>query len=222
MTSSLAKNLLTPVQIGRLTLRHRIVMPALSRLRAQPGSGIPSDLMLEYYSQRASGGGLIVTEATAIAPSARGYYHAPGLYTKEQEAGWSRVTNAVHAKGGYMFAQLWHAGRTTHSAITGTEPVTASVDPAYAAASHVLVDTPEGFLPPSSHRTLGKAEIAGVLTQYGEAALHANLLATSERELLGQWRVKNRVRPEGVNNCCFVSLLHGHPQCGFSRSVLES
>jgi N-ethylmaleimide reductase len=72
-----------------------------------------------------------------------------------------------------MFAQLWHAGRTTHSAITGTEPVTASVDPAYAAASHVLVDTPEGFLPPSPHRALDKAEIADVLTQYAEAALHA-------------------------------------------------
>jgi N-ethylmaleimide reductase len=173
MTSLLEKKLLTPVQIGWLTLSHRVVMPAMSRLRAQPGSGIPSDLMLEYYRQRASDGGFIVTEATAIAASARGYYHAPGLYTKEQEAGWSRVTDAVHAKGGYMFAQLWHAGRTTRSAITGTEPVTASVDPAYAAASHVLVDTPEGFLPPSPHRALDKAEIADVLTQYAEAALHA-------------------------------------------------
>jgi N-ethylmaleimide reductase len=173
MTSPLDKKLLTPVQIGRLTLSHRIVMPALSRLRAQPGSGIPSDLMLEYYNQRASSGGLIVTEATAIAPGARGYCHAPGLYTKEQEAGWSRITDAVHAKGGYMFAQLWHAGRTTHIAITGTEPVTASVDPAYAAASHVLVDTPNGFLPPSVHRQLEAAEITGVLTQYREAALHA-------------------------------------------------
>jgi 2,4-dienoyl-CoA reductase-like NADH-dependent reductase (Old Yellow Enzyme family) len=85
MTSPLGKEV-APVQIGRLTLSHRIVMPALSRLRAQPGSGIPSDLMLEYYSQRASEGGLIVTEAAAIAPSARGYYHAPGLHTKEQEA----------------------------------------------------------------------------------------------------------------------------------------
>src|SRR5262249_24798456 len=138
MSSNTEKKLFTPVQIGPITLKHRVVMPAMSRLRAQPGSGIPSDLMLEYYSQRASGGGLIVTEATAIAASARGYYHAPGLYTKEQEAGLSRITDAVHAKGGYMFAQLWHAGRTTHSAITGTEPVTASVDPVYAGASHVL------------------------------------------------------------------------------------
>src|SRR6202035_4997960 len=97
----------------------------------------------EYYSQRASDGGLIFTEATAVAASGRGYRGAPGIYSDEQVAGWKRITGAVHAKGGYMFAQLWHAGRTTHVAVTGTEPVTASVDPAYAAAAHVLVDTPE-------------------------------------------------------------------------------
>ena len=184
MTSLLEKKLLTPVQIGWLTLSHRVVMPAMSRLRAQPGSGIPSDLMLEYYSQRASDGGLIVTEATAIAASARGYYHAPGLYTNEQEAGWSRVTDAVHAKGGYMFAQLWHAGRTTHIAMTGTEPVTASVDPTYGAASHILVDTPDGFLQPSPHRALDTAEIADVLTQYAEAALHAKKAGFDGVELM--------------------------------------
>src|SRR5580693_714223 len=159
------KKLFTPVQIGPITLKHRVVMPPMSRLRAQWPSGIPSDLQLEYYSQRASDGGLILTEATAISTSGRGYRGAPALYSDEQVVGWSRITDAVHAKGGYMFAQLWHAGRTTHIAITGTEPVTASVDPAYAAASHVLVDTPDGFLPPSVHRALETAEIAGVLTQ---------------------------------------------------------
>ena len=95
--------------------------------------------MVEYYSQRASGGELIVTEATAIAPSARGYYHAPGLCTKEQEAGIEASRMRFTPEGGYMFAQaFWHAGRTTHVAITGTEPVTASVDPAYAARHHMF------------------------------------------------------------------------------------
>ena len=65
------KKLFTPVQIGPFTLKHRVVMPPMSRLRAQPGSGIPSDLQREYYTQRASDGGLIITEATAIAASAR-------------------------------------------------------------------------------------------------------------------------------------------------------
>ena len=114
--------LFTPVQVGAITLKHRIVMPPLSRLRAEWPSGVPSDLMLEYYSQRASDGGLIFTEATAVAASGRGYRGAPGIYSDEQVAGWKRIMGAVHAKGGYMFAQLWHAGRTTHVAVTGDYP----------------------------------------------------------------------------------------------------
>lgn len=124
-------------------------MPALSRLRAEWPSGVPSKLMLEYYSQRASDGGLILTEATAISPSARGYRGAPGIYSDEQVKGWERVTNTVHAKGGYMFVQLWHAGRTTHVAVTGEEPVTASVDPNYWADPSIRVVTPDGFSQPS-------------------------------------------------------------------------
>src|SRR3979411_480720 len=166
MVKGVQKKLFTPAQIGRITLNHRVVMPPMSRLRAQPGTGIPSDLMLEYYSQRASDGGLILTEATAIAASARGYYHAPGLYTDEHVAGWKRITAAVHAKGAYMFTQLWHAGRTTHISITGSQPVTASVDPSYWADKSIVGDTPDGFPPTSPHRALETAEIAGVLEQY--------------------------------------------------------
>jgi len=120
--TNVQKKLFTPVQIGPITLKHRVVMPPMSRLRAQPGTGIPSDLQLEYYTQRASDGGLIVTEATAIAASARGYYHAPGLYADDHVAAWKRITDAVHAKGAYFFTQLWHAGRTTHVSITGSLP----------------------------------------------------------------------------------------------------
>ncbi len=129
-------------------------MPPLSRLRAEWPSGVPSDLMREYYSQRASDGGLIFTEATAVAASGRGYRGAPGIYSDEQVAGWKRITGAVHAKGGYMFAQLWHAGRTTHVAVTGEAPVIASVDPTYWADQSILVVTPDGFSQPSPHRAL--------------------------------------------------------------------
>ena len=176
--------LFSPVQLGALRLKHRIVMPPLSRLRAQPGSGIPSDLMLEYYSQRASDGGLVLTEATAIAPSARGYYHAPGLYADDHVAGWKRITNAVHAKGGYMFAQLWHAGRTTHIGITGAQPVTASVDPTYWADPNIVVDTPDGFLQTSPHRALETGEIAGILEQYRAAARKAKQAGFDGVELM--------------------------------------
>ena len=165
--------LFTPVQVGAITLKHRIVMPPLSRLRAEWPSGVPSDLMLEYYSQRGSDGGLIFTEATAVAASGRGYRGAPGIYSDEQVAGWKRITGAVHAKGGYMFAQLWHAGRTTHVAVTGEAPVTASVDPTYWADPSILVVTPDGFSQPSPHRALETVEIADIIEQYRAAALNA-------------------------------------------------
>ena len=176
--------LFTPVQIGAITLKHRVVMPPLSRLRAQWPSGVPSDLNLEYYSQRASDGGLIFTEATAISPTGRGYRGAPGIYSDEQVSGWKRVTDAVHAKGGRMFVQLWHAGRTTHIATTGEEPVTASVDPTYWADPEMLVVTPDGFSQPSPHRALETAEIAGVIEQYRAAAVNAKRAGFDGVELM--------------------------------------
>jgi N-ethylmaleimide reductase len=141
-------------------------------------------LNLEYYSQRASQGGLILTEATAVSASARGYRGAPGIYNEGQVAGWKRITDAVHAKGGYMFVQLWHAGRTTHVAVTGEQPVTASVDLAYWADPSILVVTPDGFKQPSPHRALETAEIANIVTQYRAAALHAKAAGFDGVELM--------------------------------------
>src|ERR1700709_2112636 len=111
--------LLSPSQVGAVALGHRVVMAPLTRSRSsQPGDG-PGELMRTYYGQRASEGGLIIGEATSISPSARGWYGAPGLYSDAQVAGWKTVTDAVHAKGGRMFAQLWHTGRTSHVDVTG-------------------------------------------------------------------------------------------------------
>ena len=108
-----ANKLFTLVQVGPMELKHRVVMAPLTRSRSvQPGS-IPGDLMLEYYSQRASDGGLIVSEGTSISIAGGGWFGAPGLYSDEQVAGWKRITNAVHAKRGYMFSQLWHTGRAS-------------------------------------------------------------------------------------------------------------
>jgi len=184
MATHARNHLFTPVQVGAVTLKHRVVMPPMSRLRAERPSGVPSDLMLEYYSQRASDGGLIFTEATAVSPSGRGYIGAPGLYSDEQAAGWKRITAAVHAKGGRMFAQLWHAGRTTHIAITGEVPVTASVDPAYWADPNIFVVTTDGFSEPSPHRALETAEIATITEQYRAAAVNAKRAGFDGVELM--------------------------------------
>src|SRR5882724_710442 len=88
--------------------------------------------MVRYYSDRASDGGLIIGEATNISLTSRGWLGAPGLYTDQQVEGWKNVVSGVHLKGGYMVAQLWHNGRSSHVAMTGgAAPVSASVDPAY-------------------------------------------------------------------------------------------
>jgi N-ethylmaleimide reductase len=111
--------LFTPVQLGRIALKHRVVMAPLTRSRSVQPNSIPGQLMKEYYEQRASEGGLIISEATNISLTSRGWLGAPGLYTDEQVAGWKRLVSAVHAKGGQMFAQLWHTGRSSHTAMTG-------------------------------------------------------------------------------------------------------
>jgi N-ethylmaleimide reductase len=180
MVTHARNKLFTPVQVGAITLKHRVVMPPLSRLRAEWPSGVPSDL----NSQRASDGGLIFTEATAVSSTGRGYRGASGIYSDEQVAGWKRITDAVHAKGGHMFVQLWHAGRTTHIATTGEKPVTASVDPTYWADPEMLVVTPDGFSQPSPHRALKTAEIAGVIEQYRAAAVNAQQAGFDGVELM--------------------------------------
>src|SRR5258706_11858561 len=111
--------LFSPISIGAVNVAHRIVMAPLTRSRADLPNDVPNDLMVEYYSQRASEGGLIIGEASTISMSARGWLGAPGLYSRKQVEGWRRITAAVHAKGGVMFAQLWHTGRSSHISVTG-------------------------------------------------------------------------------------------------------
>jgi len=173
MSKPLPTTLFTPVQLGAVTLKHRVVMPALSRLRAHWPTAIPSELMLKHYSQRASDGGLIITESTAIASEGRAYHTAPGIWNDDQVVGWKQITDAVHAKGGFMFIQLGHAGRATSESLSGIQPVSASVDPSFMENQSVVVTTPEGLVPPSLHRALDTAGIAGIVEQYRAAAKNA-------------------------------------------------
>lgn len=106
--------LFSTLRVGAHQLRHRIVMAPLTRMRAwQPGN-IPNEMNARYYAQRASAGGLLVTEATQISQRGRGYPGTPGIHSPEQVAGWRLVTEAVHDKGGLIFLQLWHVGRISH------------------------------------------------------------------------------------------------------------
>jgi 2,4-dienoyl-CoA reductase-like NADH-dependent reductase (Old Yellow Enzyme family) len=107
--------LFDPITIGDLTLKNRVIMAPLTRARAIGGGRVPNALMAKYYEQRASAG-LILSEATAVTPQGVGYADTPGLWSDEQVEGWKQVTAAVHAKGGVIFAQLWHVGRISDPA----------------------------------------------------------------------------------------------------------
>jgi N-ethylmaleimide reductase len=175
MKTSSAEKLFTPIQVGPMELKHRIVMSPLTRSRSvQPGD-IPGDLMREYYTQRASDGGLIISEATTISITARGWYGAPGMYSDGQVAGWRKIVDAVHAKGGRMFSQLWHTGRSSHVGMTnGVSPVAPSVVPEYyGPKTTAIASTPAGWFKPSPHRELDIAEIPGIVADYRKAAERA-------------------------------------------------
>jgi N-ethylmaleimide reductase len=174
MSTTHSLKLFTPVELGPMKLKHRVVMAPLTRSRSIQPNSIPGDLMLEYYTQRASDGGFILGEATNITQASRGWLGAPGLYSDDQVEGWKKIVEAVHRKGGHMFAQLWHAGRSSHLTMSGGEtPVSASVNPEYWQNPNVLVSTPEGWVQPSPHRALSIPEIVTIVEDYRRAAQRA-------------------------------------------------
>ena len=161
-------DLFSPSTFNGLTLRNRIVMSPLTRTRAD-GDGNPGPLQATYYAQRASAG-LLITEATAVAPEGRGGDFIPGLWDDRQIAPWKLTTDAVHAKGGLIFVQLWHAGRLSHSSLDpqGRAPVAPSVmrQPGKVFAKGGFVDYDEA-------RALTLDEIASLIDQYRQAARRA-------------------------------------------------
>jgi N-ethylmaleimide reductase len=174
MKTSKEQALFRPLQIGAVSLKHRVVMAPLTRSRSIQPNSVPGDLMADYYEQRASDGGLIIGEATNISLTSRGWLGSPGLYLDEHVQGWKKVVGGVHSKGGLMFAQLWHTGRASHITMTGgATPVTASVNPAYWENPAQVVSTPDGWIQPSPHRALEVNELAAIVEDYRAAAKRA-------------------------------------------------
>lgn len=164
-------NLFTPINIGRLTLSHRVLMAPLTRMRATVPGNFANKMMAKYYAQRASDGGLIIAEASPISPQAHGAPCLPGIHSPKQIEGWKLVTDAVHAKGGKIYLQLWHMGRLSHSSHQpdGGTPVAPS---AIAADFDVLTADFEKT-PAPTPRALETEEIPGLVEQYAQAARNA-------------------------------------------------
>lgn len=167
-------SLFQPFQLGDMRLPHRIVMAPLTRSRAgQPGN-VPTELNAAYYAQRGSAA-LIISEATQISPEGQGYAWTPGIYSEEQVAGWRRVVDAVHGKGGRMFLQLWHVGRISHPSLQkhGALPVAPSAVKPEGQAFIEGADGKGAFAPMVTPRALETTEVARVVSDFAAAARNA-------------------------------------------------
>jgi len=173
-------DILSPFQLGPLTLPNRVVMAPMTRNRAGPGN-VPGAMNATYYAQRASAG-LIVSEATQVSPQGVGYPGTPGIHSAAQVAGWTLVTDAVHGAGGRIFLQLWHVGRISHPSLQpdGALPVAPS---ALAPAGQAM--TREGMKPFVTPRALETAEIAGIVEDYRRGARNARAAGFDGVELHG-------------------------------------
>ena len=160
--------LFSAATVGAFSLSHRVVHAPMTRLRAEADLR-PSPMMVEYYRQRASSGGLLITESAHPSFDSRGYFGAPGIYTDRHVQGWRSITDAVHAKGGVIVMQIAHDGRQSHSDLSwGRPPIAPSVVP-----FETQVLTQNGWVPNSPHRALELEEIPALVESFRLAALRA-------------------------------------------------
>ncbi|MEQ6291905.1 alkene reductase [Vogesella sp. GCM10023246] len=206
----MSSTLFTPTELGRLTLKNRIVMAPLTRSRA-PGN-LPNELMAHYYRLRAEAG-LIITEGTSPSPNGLGYARIPGLFNAEQVQGWRRVTDGVHQAGGKIFVQLMHTGRVSHPS---NMPAGASIlAPSAVAVPGEMWTDADGMQPHPVPREMSEADIAQSIAEYAASAklaiqagfdgveLHAangylidQFLNTASNQRQDRWggTVENRIR----------------------------
>lgn len=161
-------DLFSPLKLGAVEIENRVLMAPLTRCRADENH-VPTDLIAEHYAQRASGG-LLIAEATMAMEGNSAFWREPGIYSDAQVEGWKKVTDAVHAKGGKIFLQIWHGGRACHPALNdGKQPVA----PSAIAITNADVHTPEGKQNYTEPRALDDAEIPAIIAGFATAAENA-------------------------------------------------
>jgi N-ethylmaleimide reductase len=184
MPGKYASKLFKPLQVGRIgTLQHRVVLAPLTRNRASEPDLAPSPLAVQYYQQRASPGGLLITEATNISPESLAYPSTPGIWSESQTQGWKQVTKAVHDKGGFVVCQLWHTGRVAHPSFAN-HPAAKELNytPCVSSSPTPIVNrhgkrgktaTYDGIVEHAMPRALDKEEIPRLCQDYSRAAQNA-------------------------------------------------
>ncbi|KAI4970939.1 hypothetical protein ZWY2020_001853 [Hordeum vulgare] len=163
--------LFSPYQMRRFSLAHRVVLAPMTRCRAI--GGLPGLTLVQYYARRATQGGLLISEGTVVSPAGPGFPHVPGIYNQEQIDGWKKVVDAVHAKGGIFFCQLWHVGRASHQVYQpdGAAPISSTDKPISARWKILLPDGSYGTYP--TPRRLATSEVPDIVEQYRQAAINA-------------------------------------------------
>jgi N-ethylmaleimide reductase len=160
--------LFEPYQLGPITLSNRTVMAPLTRNRAVAGL-VPNPLAVDYYGQRASAG-LLITEASQVSQQGQGYQDTPGIYSKEQIAGWRKVTDRVHEHGGRIFIQLWHVGRISHTSLQPSNGAPVAPSAIRAKGKTFVGGT---FADVSEPRALELSEIPGIIETFKRGAANA-------------------------------------------------
>ncbi|GAA5859651.1 hypothetical protein JCM1840_006392 [Sporobolomyces johnsonii] len=200
--SSAQPSLFTPFVLGggAVELKHRAVMAPLTRARGTKSekherTWVPNDLMAQYYGERATDGGLIISEATPVSVVASGLPGVPGMFTAEQVENWKKITGAVHAKGGKMFSQIWHQGRNSHSCLSGMRPVSSSPVPISDAKHQWAGFDEEDF------------EVPHALTEEEIQATQADFVAAAKRALEAGF---DGVELHGANGYLFDQFHHSN------------
>lgn len=172
--------LFSPIKIGALDLSHRVVMGPVTRMRTDEG-GIPNDMMAEYYGQRATDGGFVISEATLVSANGQGYLGAPGIFTAGQVEGWKKVTSAIHKEGGKVFLQLWHGGRQSHTDLQpdGGLPIGPS------AIEHDAMVFTHDWVPATPNRAATITEIQAIVQDFRTGAENAKTAGFDGVELHG-------------------------------------
>ena len=165
--NSQATTLFSPIRVGAIDAANRIFMAPLTRCRSTPGTDAPNSMIAEYYGQRASAG-IIVSEATQVLPTGKGYVGTPGIYSAEQESGWKLVTAAVHAKGGKIVAQLWHVGAISHPDLQPDHVLPVSASTGYNPGGTIY--TQNGKVDRVAARGLETAEVSAYVEAYRHSA----------------------------------------------------
>ncbi|GMH08856.1 hypothetical protein Nepgr_010696 [Nepenthes gracilis] len=192
-------DLFSPYKMSRWQLNHRVAMAPLTRCRAP--NQMPNEALARYYAQRATAGGLIISEATVVSHVGSGYPRTPGIYTEEQVECWKKVVDAVHDKGGVFFCQLWHVGRCSHHVYQpdGGAPVSSTNKAVSERWPATMPDGSNGLF--SQPRALTAEEVPEIVDQFRRAAINAMRAGFDGVELHGAYGyIIDQFLKDGIND----------------------